>query len=90
VLEVISEGLSIELTERDMRITGAEGPTASSAAVDPYRCEAREFLDAVRHGGSVRVPYGQALATHRVVAAAARSARERAPVELPVLARADG
>jgi predicted dehydrogenase len=84
-LELVGEGLALELAEGELTIRRADGTERRSAGVDPFVREERDFLDAVRGGPSrIRVPYGEALATHRVVVAAARSAREAIPISLPL------
>jgi myo-inositol 2-dehydrogenase / D-chiro-inositol 1-dehydrogenase len=55
---------------------------------DPVAREDREFVDALRGQGAVRVPYAEALRTHALVCAADRSAREGVPVRVTEVAGA--
>jgi predicted dehydrogenase len=75
-LQLMAEGLAIELTEDELVLDrGAERQTRR-AGVDPFHVEDRAFVDAVQgHPATVLANYADALATHRLVAAAARSAR---------------
>jgi myo-inositol 2-dehydrogenase/D-chiro-inositol 1-dehydrogenase len=67
---VVDDGGTVEL---------AEDPWLAKRRVD------RAFVDGVQgRGDDVRAPYAEALSTHRVACAIADSARERAPVTLPV------
>lgn len=79
-LEVHAEGIALEISETELVIDGGERvPDSGSAkiAVD------RAFIDAVQgKEADVRAPYREALRTHRLALALARSARERRPVML--------
>lgn len=83
-LHTVSRGLVLELAE-DGRLTAfwpAER-TEHAPAEDPKVTVDREFLEAVRgERGSTRAPYGEALRTHRLACAIARSARTGRPVGL--------
>ncbi|WP_333486749.1 Gfo/Idh/MocA family protein [Nonomuraea corallina] len=77
-LEVHAEGIALELSETELVVDGGErvreGERAK-VAVD------RAFIDAVQgKQADVRAPYREALKTHRLALALARSARERKPV----------
>jgi predicted dehydrogenase len=53
------------------------------ATTDPFLAEDRDFLAAVRGDPErIRVPYREALMTHRLATAAARAARDGTTVEL--------
>lgn len=79
-LEVYADGVALELTETSLTVDGGEVVEDAGRAktlVD------RTFVDAVRGAdGDVRVPYAEALRTHRVALALARSAAEGRPVTL--------
>lgn len=79
-LEVHAEGIALELNETELVVDGEErlrDGGAAKVAVD------RAFVDAVQgKEADVRVPYREALKTHRLALALARSARERKPVML--------
>jgi predicted dehydrogenase len=81
-LEVYADGLALAVTEDALLVRDADGerridgdPEAARIAVD------RAFVDAVRGAGDdVRVPYAEALRTHRLALAVAQSAATGRPV----------
>jgi len=82
-LEIVAEGLALFVGEDELVVRDAAGserripgdPEAARVAVD------RAFVDAVRGlGDDIRVPYPEALRTHRVTCAIAESARLGRPV----------
>ncbi|MFB9236451.1 Gfo/Idh/MocA family protein [Plantactinospora siamensis] len=81
-VEVIADGLALSVGEQGLEVRDADGqwrleadPDAARTAVD------RAFVDAVRGiGDDIRVPYAEALATHRLACAVAESARTGRPV----------
>ncbi|MEU0564291.1 Gfo/Idh/MocA family oxidoreductase [Nonomuraea sp. NPDC005983] len=79
-LEVHAEGVALDLSETRLMIDGetlVQDGGQAKVRVD------REFVDAVRgRRADVRVPYREALRTHRLAHAVARSAMERTPVTL--------
>ncbi|TDC32761.1 Gfo/Idh/MocA family oxidoreductase [Micromonospora sp. 15K316] len=83
-VEILADGLAVTLTEEGLLVCDADGerrlpadPETARTAVD------RAFVDAVRGiGDDVRVPYPEALATHRLALAVADSARTGRPVRL--------
>ena len=86
-LQLFAEGRAVEVLERglgdhELRLRDADGERVVQSDQDPVAREDREFLDALRGGGSVRVPYAEALRTHALVWAADRSAREGVPVRV--------
>lgn len=82
-LHTISDGMVIELAEFEIMVDVGEGRPVSAAQVDPFVAEDRDFVDAVRGSENrVRVPYDEALGTHRLACAVARSASEGRLVEL--------
>lgn len=77
-LHLFSEGMAIELSEFEMMVDVGRGRPVEKAEGDPFVREDRAFIDGVRGDPSgIRVPYAEALETHRLVTTAARSARER-------------
>jgi predicted dehydrogenase len=81
-LQVVAEGLSIDLTEDRLTIEGRRRETRA-AAVDPFWLEDRAFLDAVRGDRpGILAAYADALETHRVASQAAVSARTGGPIDL--------
>ncbi|MFC4114884.1 Gfo/Idh/MocA family protein [Nonomuraea zeae] len=79
-LEVCADGIALELSETRLLVDGErviEDDGQAKMRVD------REFVNAVQgKDADVRVPYGEALRTHRLALALARSAVERKPVML--------
>jgi predicted dehydrogenase len=79
-LEVCADGLALELSETRLLVDGQrviEDDGLAKTRVD------REFINAVQgKDADVRVPYGEALRTHRLALALAQSAAERRPVVL--------
>lgn len=79
-LEVHAEGITLELSETELVVDGrrrVQDTGQAKTLVD------RAFIDAVRgREADVRVPYREALRTHRLALALARSAHEREPVVL--------
>ncbi len=79
-LEVCADGIALELSETRLLVDGAhviEDDGLAKTRVD------REFIDAVQgKDADVRVPYREALRTHRLALALAHSAAERRPVML--------
>ncbi|TDC04160.1 Gfo/Idh/MocA family oxidoreductase [Nonomuraea longispora] len=79
-LEVCAEGIALDVSETRLLIDGRrviEDDGQAKTRVD------RQFVNAVRGGqADVRVPYREALRTHRLALALARSAAEHRPVAL--------
>jgi myo-inositol 2-dehydrogenase / D-chiro-inositol 1-dehydrogenase len=89
-LALIGDGVFVEVREADTLISlGDTVEVVADGGMSKERVDA-EFCAAVRSGDpeSVRVPYAEALRTHRVGDALDRSVRTGAPVELG--ARVDG
>lgn len=79
-LEVHAEGVTLDLNETEMLV---DGDTMVRAESDAKTLVDRAFVDAVRgDGAGVRATYEEALATHRLAHAVARSAAEGVPVTL--------
>jgi predicted dehydrogenase len=70
-VEVVADGLVAELTETELTVTDGDGRRTRSATVDPREAVDAEFVAAVRAGAPdrVRVPYAEALRTHRLACA---------------------
>lgn len=80
-LEVYAEGLALEVSETGLRVhTAAEPELFADDGTAKVRVD-RAFVDAVRGiGDDVRTDYADALRTHRVTCAIARSALSGGPV----------
>lgn len=84
-LEIYADGLAVGIGEDGLVVRDADGqrveignPEEGRIAVD------RAFVDAVRGiGDDIRVPYDEALRTHRLACAVATSVAERRSVEVP-------
>ena len=82
-LHLLCEGMVIELSEFDMLVNVGQGGPVQQAQGDPFAREDRDFVDAVQgKPNRIRVPYREALKTHRLVTAVARSAREGRALDL--------
>jgi myo-inositol 2-dehydrogenase / D-chiro-inositol 1-dehydrogenase len=74
-LELICEGLALELTETTLVIDDGRSREVVEAARDARAAADRDFVAAVRgQPAGVRAPYAEALASHRIALAAARAA----------------
>lgn len=85
-LVLIGDGVLVEVGETETAIKRDNDlEVVADAGVAKYRVDA-EFCDAVRRGdpGAVRVPYAEALRTHRIGDALDRSVRTGAVIELGV------
>ena len=83
-LTLVADGLLVEVTETETRLhRDGEVERVSNDGVSKELVDA-EFCAAVRSGdpSAVRVPYAEALRTHRVGCALAESARTGRPVDL--------
>jgi predicted dehydrogenase len=83
-LELFSPGLTLGLYYEQLLIDEGRGNSrVLPVSVDPFIRENRDFLEAVAGGtNNIRCDYAEALRTHRVTQAAARSVRENRPVEI--------
>jgi predicted dehydrogenase len=82
-VRLIGDGLLLELSADELLVRTADGERRYPAASDPRARNLAEFLDAVRGGpGPVRVPYAEALRTHRLACAIDRAAATGRPVTL--------
>ena len=88
-LHVFADALAIELTDHDIMVDVGRGRPTRGAEGDPVWREDRAFVDAILGGENrIRTPYAEAVQTHLVALAVARSARTGAPVRMEGL-RAD-
>lgn len=75
-LHLVSEAMVLELSEFEIMIDVGRGRPVERATGDPFVAELTDFLVAAGGGkNGVRVPYAEALRTHRVAVAATESAR---------------
>lgn len=82
-LELFCDGLVVAVTEHELIIDDGVERRIRRATTDPFLAEDRDFLAAVRGDPErIRVPYREALVTHRLATAAARAARDGTTVEL--------
>ena len=82
-LHLFCEGMVIEMTEFDLMVDVGQGRPVQQAQGDPFAREDRDFLDAVQgKPNRIRVPYAEALKTHRLVTAAVRAARAGCVVDV--------
>jgi predicted dehydrogenase len=73
----------IELAEFELMVDVGQGRPVTPAQGDPFVLADRDFVDAVQgKEDRIRVPYHEALKTHRLACAVDRSAAEARPVEL--------
>ena len=80
-LELFADGLALLVTETELVVAGRGGNRTRTPAVDAKRALDRAFVDAVLgRGDAVRVDYEEALASHRLACALARSAEEASAV----------
>src|SRR5690606_15180283 len=75
-LWLYAEDLVVECREASLRIESPAGQEAHEPRVDPFLAEDRAFIQAVQTGDRrpIRVPYVEALRTHRLVMQAMESA----------------
>jgi len=82
-LHTVSDGMMIELAEFEIMVDVGQGRPVTRAEGDPFVRADRDFVDAVQgKDNRIRVSYDEALRTHRLACAVARSAEEGRPVEL--------
>ena len=84
-LEVYADGLALAITEDELVVRDADGERRVAGDAEAARVAVdRAFVDAVRGtGDDVRVPYPEALRTHRLALAVAESAATGRSVEVP-------
>jgi predicted dehydrogenase len=82
-LHLFCDGMAMELTEFEIMVDIGQGRPVRLAQGDPFIREDRDFIDAVQgKQNRIRVPYTDALMTHRLATETARSAREQRPLQL--------
>jgi myo-inositol 2-dehydrogenase / D-chiro-inositol 1-dehydrogenase len=82
-LDIVSPGLAVELSESELVVRDAAGERRVTPANDARWEVDREFVEVVRGRlREARVPYADALVTHRVACAMADSALSGEPVAL--------
>ena len=82
-LHLFCEGLAVEMSRENLVVDDGKRRRVYERQGDPIAREDRDFVDAVRGvENRIRAPYAEALQTHRLAIAAARSAREGRLLEL--------
>jgi predicted dehydrogenase len=80
-VQVVAEGLSLELSETELLVEVDGRRTAWRADADARPRPDRDFVAAVRGGPDrIRVPWAEAYRTHLLACAITRSAEERRPL----------
>jgi predicted dehydrogenase len=75
--------MAIELSDESMMVDVGRGRPIEPAQGDPVVLEDRDFIDAVQgKSNRIRVPYAEALQTHRLVTLAVESARNGQVIKL--------
>ena len=82
-LHLFGPALAVEIGEHDLVVDIGEGRPVTPAEADPVVLEDRDFVDAVQgKPNRIRVPYAEALKTHRLVLAAQRAVETGEVVEI--------
>lgn len=82
-LHLVSDGMVIELSERELMIDVGRGRPVTHPTRDPFVAELRDFLEAATGGDNrIRVPFAEALRTHRVTVAATDAAQAGRTIDL--------
>ena len=82
-LHLFGDGIAVEVGEHEVMIDVGEGRPVTPATLDPVEAEDRDFVDAVAGSENrVRVPYAEALRTHRLTLAAQGALESGSPVTL--------
>lgn len=85
-IHVFADGLAMEISDHDLMIDTGRGRPVRHAEGDPVWRQDRDFIEAVQgRANHIRCPYTEALKTHRVALAVARSAREGVLIEMEAL-----
>jgi myo-inositol 2-dehydrogenase / D-chiro-inositol 1-dehydrogenase len=83
-VEVVGDGLSLELSETELVVEVDGERSAWTAAADARPRPDADFIAAVRGGPDrIRVPWPEAYRTHLVACAITRSAEEGRPLQVP-------
>ena len=82
-LHLFGDALALEVGEHEVMIDVGQGRPVTPATLDPVVAEDRDFVDAVQgKDNRIRVPYGEALKTHRLTLAAQRALETGTPITL--------
>jgi predicted dehydrogenase len=82
-LHLVSDGMVLELSERELMVDIGQGRPVTQPIVDPFVAELRDFLEAAGGGQNrIRAPYAEALRTHRVTIAATTAAETGQPLRV--------
>lgn len=82
-LGLFGDGFAVELTERHAKIDDGRDARIRQVQTDPMLRQAQDFVDAVAGGPDrIRCRYADAVATHRLAVAIARSAETDWPVQI--------
>jgi predicted dehydrogenase len=85
-LHLFSEALAIELSENEIMVDVGKGRPVRHTDEDPVIAEDRDFINAVAGMENViRVPYREALQTHRLTIAATLATKEGREITLQEL-----
>jgi myo-inositol 2-dehydrogenase/D-chiro-inositol 1-dehydrogenase len=89
-VELYADGVALSLDEEDLVVRRLDGQDRRAPGNDAKAAADAAFVTAVRTGDAagIRVPYEEALATHRVATAIARAAATGGVIELTGPARA--
>ncbi|MFL6294442.1 MAG: Gfo/Idh/MocA family protein, partial [Actinomycetes bacterium] len=83
-VQVVGDGLSLELSETELVVEADEERSAWTAAADARPRPDADFIAAVRGGPDrIRVPWPEAYRTHLLACAITRSAEEGRPLQVP-------
>ncbi|MDQ4143271.1 MAG: Gfo/Idh/MocA family oxidoreductase [Actinomycetota bacterium] len=82
-LHLYGDGLAIHFSDGDLTIDEGGGPATIFPTVDPKVRVDRDFIDAVQgEPNRIRVPYADAVKSHLLACAVARSAHEGRPIQV--------
>ncbi len=82
-LHLFGDRLAVEVGEHEVMIDVGEGRPVTPSEFDPVVVENRDFVDAVQgRANRVRVPYAEALRTHRLTVAAQRALETGKPISM--------
>ena len=84
-LDVVADGVSVQLTETALRVRTADGDLATEPSVDGRRAVDRAVVDLLSGGPPAAglVDVGEALRTHRLACAVAEAGRTGSAVRVP-------
>ncbi len=83
-LWLYAQDMIVECGEFSLRVERPEGAETCEPQVDPFQAEDEAFVHAVRAGDAtaIRVPYAEALRSHRLTMCAVEAAAKGRPVEV--------